>query len=421
MIDKKLSELIIQERHRLNNDIELIASENYPSQDILDLLGSVFSVKYAEGYPGNRHYAGCAVIDQVETLCIEKAKELFRVNFANVQPWSGSQANAAVYFAVCQPGDRTLSMSLDAGAHLTHGSKFTFSGKYFENHGYDLTNEEIDYAIIERRIYEVKPRLLITGYSAYSRKIDFEKIRKIVDAYNAARGEEQECILWCDMAHFAGFIAAHVWDDIHDPTKWCDILTSTTHKTLRGPRGGLILWNDDRFTKALNQAVFPAIQGGPNEAIVAAKAQCFIEALRPEYKNYIKQVGINTVALVRGIFEVATAEQIRIVSGAVENHLALLDLKGTGINGKIAEDRLTSFNIITNKNMMPGDSAPSKSSGLRIGAASVTTRGFTEDDCVEVGRLIGEILITPEAEINRADIEKRVAALLAKVGDFYKG
>ena len=303
MINQKIQNIVDKEKVKLNNELVLIASENYPSQDILDLMGSVCSVPYTEGYPlsvskAGRHYAGCEVIDELEEYCIEKATELFGVKFANVQPMSGSHANTCVYYAFCKPGDRTLSASLSTMAHLTHGSKFTHSGRFYENHNYELVNEMLDYDELKKRLYEVKPRLLITGYSAYSHKIDFQKIREIVDEYNtnleidtifpedASLSDEEinklydqnKCILWTDMAHFSGFIAAHVWEDKYDPTKWADVVTTTTHKTLRGPRSAIILWNNPDYCKKINQAVFPANGGGCNQAATAAKAQAFIEA-----------------------------------------------------------------------------------------------------------------------------------------------
>ena len=440
MINKKIQNFINEETNALNDNLVLIASENYPSQDILNLMGSVFSVPYTEGYPlsvskSGRHYAGCEVVDKLEEYCIEKAKELFRVNFVNVQPMSGSHANTCVYYAFCKPGDRTLSGNLNEIAHLSHGSKFTHSGRFYENHNYELVDEKLDYDEIRKRLYEVKPRLLITGYSAYSHKIDFQKIREIVDEYNSnlevdtiisdipiedaeKEYESKKCILWTDMAHFSGFIAAHVWEDKYDPTQWADIVTTTTHKTLRGPRSAIILWNNPDYCKKINQAVFPANAGGTNQAAVAAKAQAFIEALQPEFKDYINQVHTNIKALVKGIEEEDTEHKLRFVSGNdTENHMILLDVKGAGVTGKEAEDLLTANHIICNKNMITGDTKPSECTGIRLGTPAITTRGFDETMCFDLGQIIGKILL------KKMDFEytnKAVKILLDKVGNFYK-
>ena len=443
MINSKLNDIVSREKNKLNNELVLIASENYPSQDILDLMGSVCSVPYTEGYPKDvsaqgRHYAGCEVIDELEDYCIEKAKELFRVNFANVQPMSGSHANTCVYYAFCKPGDRTLSASLSTMAHLTHGSKFTHSGRFYENHNYELVDEMLDYDELKKRLYEVKPRLLITGYSAYSHKIDFQKIREIVDEYNSnleienifpedvnvteeelqKAYEAKKCILWTDMAHFSGFIAAHVWEDKYDPTQWADVVTTTTHKTLRGPRSAIILWNKPEYSKKINQAVFPANGGGCNQAATAAKAQAFIEAATPEFKHYIEQVHTNMQALVEGIKEVDTEKKLRFVSGdKTENHMILVDVKGAGLLGKEAEDMLTRCHIICNKNMISGDTKPSECTGIRLGTAAVTTRGFTEQMSKELGSIIAKILLK---QITSDNAELQVKVLLTTVGDFYK-
>ena len=367
MIDNYLQELIKEETDKLNNTICLIASEGLPNQDILDIEGSVLSVHYSEGYPQHRHYAGCEVVDKVEQYCINKACELFRVKYANVQPFNGSNANTCIYHAFCKPGDRTLSMDLNLGAHLTHGSKFTYSGRFYENHNYELVNELIDYDEIKRKLYEVKPRLLIMGYSAYSRRIDFEKIRKIVDGYNmmiqcangvingneeeqAKEYESKKCILWTDMAHFSLFIAAHLWKDKYDPTIWSDVVTTTTHKGLLGPRSAIILWNNDEYTNKINSAVFPGNIGGSNQAMTAAKAQCFINCLKPEFKEYAEQVYLNMQAIIEGIKDVDLECRIRFVSGGSENHMVLLDMKKLGLTGKEAESLLESYNIICNKN-----------------------------------------------------------------------
>ena len=443
MINQKIKDIVDKEKAKLNNELVLIASENYPSQDILDLMGSVCSVPYTEGYPlsvskAGRHYAGCEVIDELEEYCIEKATELFDVKFANVQPMSGSHANTCVYYAFCKPGDRTLSASLSTMAHLTHGSKFTHSGRFYENHNYELVNEMLDYDELKKRLYEVKPRLLITGYSAYSHKIDFQKIREIVDEYNTNLEidldipedvnlsdeeinklyEQKKCILWTDMAHFSGFIAAHVWEDKYDPTKWADVVTTTTHKTLRGPRSAIILWNNPDYCKKINQAVFPANGGGCNQAATAAKAQAFIEAAAPEFKHYIEQVYTNMQALIEGIKEIDTEKKLRFVSGDItENHMILVDVKGAGLLGKEAEDMLTRCHIICNKNMISGDTKPSECTGIRLGTAAITTRGFTEQMSKELGSLIAKILLK---QITFDNAELQVKVFLTTVGDFYK-
>ena len=441
MIDKKLQVIVNKEKNKLNDELVLIASENYPSQDILDLMGSVCSVPYTEGYPKDvsaqgRHYAGCEIIDELEDYCIEKAKELFRVNFANVQPMSGSHANTCVYYAFCKPGDRTLSASLSTMAHLTHGSKFTHSGRFYENHNYELVDEVLDYDEIKKRLYEVKPRLLITGYSAYSHKIDFQKIREIVDQYNTdleidtvfpedmtveeaqKAYESKKCILWTDMAHFSGFIAAHLWENKYDPTQWADVVTTTTHKTLRGPRSAIILWNNPDYCKKINQAVFPANGGGCNQAATAAKVQAFIEAATPEFKHYMEQVHTNMQALIEGIKEIDTEKKLRFVSGDItENHMILVDVKGASLLGKEAEDMLTRCHIICNKNMISGDIKPSECTGIRLGTAAITTRGFTEQMSKELGNIIAKILLK---QITFDNAELQVKVLLATVGDFYK-
>ena len=441
MVNQKLNDIVTREKAKLNNELVLIASENYPSQDILDLMGSVCSVPYTEGYPKDvsaqgRHYAGCEIIDELEDYCIEKAKELFRVKFANVQPMSGSHANTCVYYAFCKPGDRTLSASLSTMAHLTHGSKFTHSGRFYENHNYELVDEVLDYDEIKKRLYEVKPRLLITGYSAYSHKIDFQKIREIVDQYNTDLEidtvfpedmsveeaqkwfEQNKCILWTDMAHFSGFIAAHTWEDKYDPTQWADVVTTTTHKTLRGPRSAVILWNKPEYCKKINQAVFPANGGGCNQAATAAKAQAFIEAATPEFKHYMEQVHTNMQALIEGIKEVDTEKKLRFVSGdKTENHMILVDVKGAGLLGKEAEDMLTRCHIICNKNMISGDTKPSECTGIRLGTAAITTRGFTEQMSKELGSIIAKILLK---QITSDNAELQVKVLLTTIGDFYK-
>lgn len=444
MIDQVIQAIHNKEKERLNDDIELIASENYPSQDILDLLGSYFSVKYAEGFPREvskqgRHYAGCENIDLLEIYAIAKAKELFNVKFANVQPHSGSQANQAVYAGLLKPGDTVLGMGIEYGGHLTHFSKASSTGYTYNPIYYGLDkNGELNYEEIKQKLYEYHPRMLVVGASAYSKRIDYELIHSIVEDYNQAMYYDQggsnnpdanpkSCYLMSDSAHVMGFIAAHMWKDKYDPTKWCDVVTSTTHKTLRGPRGGIILWNDENLCSKINSGVFPKTQGGPNEALVAAKAQCFIEALKPEFKDYMEQVYHNMQALINGIKAYDSDNQIGFVSGGSENHLVLLDLKKSGINGKEAEDRLTSYGIITNKNMIAGDDKPSTCTGLRIGTAAITTRGFTEEMCYSLGGIIAKIILKKEKneEVSVIDFEEEyikttLKKMMDKVGPFYK-
>ena len=444
MIDQLIQAIHSKEEERLNDDIELIASENYPSQDILDLLGSYFSVKYSEGLPREvskqgRHYAGCENIDLLEIYAIAKAKELFNVKFANVQPHSGSQANQAVYAGLLKPGDTVLGMGIEYGGHLTHFSKASSTGYTYNPVYYGLDeNGELNYGEIKQKLYEYHPRMLVVGASAYSKRIDYELIHSIVEDYNQAMYYDQggsnnpdanpkSCYLMSDSAHVMGFIAAHMWKDKYDPTKWCDVVTSTTHKTLRGPRGGIILWNNENLCSKINSGVFPKTQGGPNEALVAAKAQCFIEALKPEFKDYMEQVYHNMQALINGIKAYDSDNQIGFVSGGSENHLVLLDLKKSGINGKEAEDRLTSYGIITNKNMITGDDKPSTCTGLRIGTAAITTRGFTEEMCYSLGGIIAKIILKKEKdeEVSVIDFEEEyikttLKKMMDKVGPFYK-
>lgn len=441
MIDLKLQELEAKETKRLNGDIELIASENYPSQDILDLMGSHFSVKYAEGFSKEvskqgRHYAGCKIIDELENYAIEQATKLFKCKYANVQPWSGSQANQAVYNAFLKPGDKVLAMDLNSGGHLTHVSKASATGKIYESEHYGLDkNGFINYEEIKEKLYSFNPRLLVVGASAYPRVIDFEKIKSIVEDYNQSVYYEyggsnnpeapiKSCYFMVDMAHIAGLVAA---DEHVSPLPYADVVTSTTHKTLRGPRGGLILWNDEEYCNRINNGVFPKTQGGPNEAAIAAKAQCFIEAQSKEFKDYIRKVKYNVQCLIKGISEYDTNNRIKFVSGGSDNHMVLLDIKDTGLTGAEAEELLASYSIITNKNMISGDTKPSECTGLRLGTAAITTRGFTGDMCVELGRIIAHILLVGKKKklpngvtyVEDVMLLKMVDELLAKVGPFY--
>ena len=441
MIDLKLQELEAKETKRLNGDIELIASENYPSQDILDLMGSHFSVKYAEGFSKEvskqgRHYAGCKIIDELENYAIEQATKLFKCKYANVQPWSGSQANQAVYNAFLKPGDKVLAMDLNSGGHLTHVSKASATGKIYESEHYGLDkNGFINYEEIKDKLYSFNPRLLVVGASAYPRVIDFEKIKSIVEDYNQSVYYEyggsnnpeapiKSCYFMVDMAHIAGLVAA---DEHMSPLPYADVVTSTTHKTLRGPRGGLILWNDEDYCNRINNGVFPKTQGGLNEAAIAAKSLFFIEAQSKEFKDYIRKVKYNVQCLIKGISEYDTNNRIKFVSGGSDNHMVLLDIKDTGLTGAEAEELLASYSIITNKNMISGDTKPSECTGLRLGTAAITTRGFTGDMCIELGRLIAHILLVGKKKklpngvtyVEDVMLLKMVDELLAKVGPFY--
>lgn len=456
MINNRIQAILKEEVNRLNHDIELIASENYPSQDILDLMGSHFSVKYSEGFPlsvskQGRHYAGCEIIDKLEEYAIENACKLFKCNYANVQPWSGSQANLAVYAGLLKPGDKILGMDLNAGGHLTHGSKASDSSKEYIAYYYGLDkNGYLNYDEIKDKLYEYRPALLIVGASAYSRIIDFKKIRNMIDEYNAwqiendnnnaklynegkisdmtpeAYPQYKHCYLMVDMAHIAGLVAAGVHPS---PLPYADVVTSTTHKTLRGPRGGLILWNDEKLCAKLNSGVFPKTQGGSNQAAIAAKCQCFIEAQQPTFRKYAEQILKNMQAIIEGIKSADTDNLIDFVSEGSDNHLVLLDIKKVGIYGKEAEDRLTSYGIICNKNMIAGDAKPSECTGLRIGTAAITTRGFNEEMCYELGRIIAKILLNQNCDENNVNkvidlepisIKVKLSKMLDKVGNFYK-
>lgn len=456
MIDINIQKILGKEVERLNHDIELIASENYPSQDILDLMGSHFSVKYSEGFPlsvskQGRHYAGCEIIDKLEEYAIENACKLFKCNYANVQPWSGSQANLAVYAGLLKPGDKILGMDLNAGGHLTHGSKASDSSKEYIAYYYGLDKDGyLNYDEIKDKLYEYRPSLLIVGASAYSRIIDFKKIRDMVDEYNAWQIENDNknaqlynegkigdltpeaypqykyCYLMVDMAHIAGLVAAGVHPS---PLPYADVVTSTTHKTLRGPRGGLILWNNSELCTKLNSGVFPKTQGGSNQAAIAAKCQCFIEAQQPSFRKYAKQILKNMQALIEGIKSADTEDLIDFVSKGSDNHLVLLDIKKVGIYGKEAEDRLTSYGIICNKNMIAGDAKPSECTGIRIGTAAITTRGFDEEMCYELGRIITKILTNPNCDekskegiidLEPISIKVKLSKMLDRIGSFYK-
>jgi glycine hydroxymethyltransferase len=379
--DPALAAAMAAETTRQEEHIELIASENYASPRVLEAQGSVLTNKYAEGYPGKRYYGGCEHVDVAEQLAIDRAKELFGADYANVQPHSGSQANAAVYLALLQAGDRILGMSLDHGGHLTHGAKVNFSGKLFAASQYGIRpdNGEIDYDALERQALEVQPKLIIAGFSAYSRLLDFARFRDIADKVGA--------YLHVDMAHVAGLVAAGVYPN---PIPYADVVTTTTHKTLRGPRGGLILARkNDELTKKFNSLVFPGTQGGPLMHVIAAKAVAFLEALQPEFKGYQQQVVTNARAMCARLQQ----RGYRIVSGGTDNHLFLIDLSDKNITGKEADAALGAAHITVNKNAVPNDPRPPMvTSGIRIGTPAVTTRGFKEAEVELVADLIAEVL-----------------------------
>lgn len=387
MLDKRIEFLIEEEAKRQNEGIELIASENYPSKSVREAQGSILTAKYAEGYPGKRYYGGCEIVDAIENLAIERAKKLFNVQFANVQPHSGSQANFAAYRALM--GDKhgkILALTLNDGGHLTHGSPVSFSSHLYDVVFYPLDeNAHLNPAIIRRALEEEKPDVFLAGYSAYPYAIDFSLLRALIDEYNLKN--HQHCLFMVDMAHIAGIVAAGLCSN---PCQYADIVTSTTHKTLRGPRGGLILWNNPDFTKAVNSAVFPYSQGGPLEHVIAAKAIAFAEALHPSFHQYIEQVLKNTKACSDELIKLGA------VTSGTENHLFLLNVLETyGLNGKEAQNLLESNGITANKNAIHNDQLPpNKSSGLRIGFAAVTSRGADENDARKIAQLAHKILKT---------------------------
>lgn len=407
-MDKILEDALRKERERQENNIELIASENYVSNDILKLQGSILTNKYAEGYPGKRYYGGCEYIDIFESQAINYAKELFGALYANVQPHSGSSANMAVYRALLNHGDKVMGMSLSNGGHLTHGHKMSFSGKDYEIVDYDIDpeTEEINYDELERRVLEEKPKMVIAGASAYSRTIDFKRFREICDKVGA--------YLMVDMAHIAGLVAANLHPS---PVPYAHVVTSTTHKTLRGPRGGLILTNDPEIAKKIDKTIFPGIQGGPLMHVIAAKAQCFYEALQPEFKTYQENVLKN----IKVLAETLSNEGFRIISGGTDNHLILVDVKsGCGLTGKDAQNLLDRIHITTNKNTIPGETeSPMVTSGLRLGSPAMTTRGFTESDFEQVGHIIATALKNSDNEEILENLEKEVLELTSKYPLWY--
>ena len=399
--DPEIAAAIGEELGRQRNKIELIASENFVSPAVMEAMGSVLTNKYAEGYPGHRYYGGCEYVDKVETLAIERAKKLFGAEHANVQAHSGANANTAVYFAFLQPGDTIMGMNLSQGGHLSHGSPVNISGKYYNVVPYGVTHEteRIDYDEFARIAREAQPKLIVAGASAYPRVIDFERMAEIAHSVGA--------IFMVDMAHIAGLVAAGLHPS---PVPYADIVTTTTHKTLRGPRGGLILCKE-KYAKQIDKAIFPGVQGGPLMHVIAAKAVALGEALKPEFKEYAKQIIANCQALAEGLI----AEGFRLVSGGTDNHLLLVDVRGQKMTGKTAEHMLDEVGVTCNKNTIPFDpESPFVTSGIRLGTAAVTTRGFKEADMKEVAAIIGLVLNNPEDAEKQAEAAQRVAALCAK-------
>ena len=399
--DPDLAAAIAQEDKRQQDHVELIASENYVSCAVMEAQGSQLTNKYAEGYPGKRYYGGCEYVDIVEQLAIDRVKELFGAAYANVQPHSGSQANQAVYASVLKPGDTILGMSLAHGGHLTHGASVNISGKLYNAITYGLDeNEVLDYAEVERLALEHKPKMIVAGASAYALQIDWAKFREIADKVGA--------YLFVDMAHYAGLIAG---GEYPNPVPFCDFVTTTTHKTLRGPRGGVILCRDNTHEKALNSSIFPSLQGGPLMHVIAAKAVAFKEALQPEFKQYAKQVKINAAAMAEELVK----RGLRIVSGRTESHVFLVDLQPMKITGKAAEAALGKAHITVNKNAIPNDpEKPFVTSGIRIGSAAITTRGFNEADARVLANLVADVLANPDDEANLAKVREQITELCSK-------
>ena len=401
-VDAEVFSAVSNELNRQRNKLELIASENIVSKAGLEAQGSVLTNKYAEGYPGKRYYGGCEFVDVVEQLAIDRAKKLFNCEYANVQPHSGAQANMAVFFALLQPGDVVMGMNLNDGGHLTHGSPVNMSGKYFKiiPYGVSKETETIDYDELEKIAEENQPKMIVAGASAYARIIDFERLSKIAKKVNA--------YLMVDIAHIAGLVAAGLHPS---PLPYADVVTTTTHKTLRGPRGGMILCNDAEFGKQFNKAVFPGIQGGPLMHVIAAKAVALGEALQPSFKEYANQVIKNAKVLADEL----TKDGFRIVSGGTDNHLMLVDLTSKNITGKEAQNVLDEVNITANRNTIPFEPrSPFVTSGLRLGSPALTTRGFKEDDFKEVADIIALVLNNPTDESKKSEARDRVAALCKK-------
>ena len=415
MRDQEIFDLIQAEEKRQLNGIELIASENFTSPAVMEATGSVLTNKYAEGYPGKRYYGGCEVVDQIEQLAIDRAKALFGAAYANVQPHSGSQANTAVFHAFLKPGDKILGFDLAHGGHLTHGSPVNFSGRLYEAHFYGVSKEtgRLDYDNIKAIAEEVQPQMLIAGASAYSRDIDFERFREIADSVGA--------FLLADISHPSGLIATGL---LSNPIPHCHVVTTTTHKTLRGPRGGLIVMGNDfdnpfglklktgnlrKMSHLLDMAVFPGNQGGPLEHVVAAKAIAFGEALKPEFKDYMKQVQSNAQAMAKAF----VALEYHLISGGTDNHLMLIDLRNKNVTGKAAEHALVRAEITANKNMVPfDDKSPFVTSGIRVGTAAITTRGLKEDDMETIVNLINRVILNHDDETVIEEVGQEVHALM---------
>jgi len=396
--DPNVQAVINQELARQRDKLEMIASENFVSQAVMEAQGTVLTNKYAEGYPGKRYYGGCENVDVIETLAIERAKRLFGAEHANVQPHSGSQANFGVYFALLQPGDTIVGMNLSHGGHLTHGSPVNVSGTYFNvvPYGVDAETQQIDYEEFRKIVLEAKPKLIIAGGSAYSRQIDFKKMAEVA--------HEVDAIFMVDMAHFAGLVAAGLHPN---PVEYADIVTTTTHKTLRGPRGGLILCKE-KYAKAIDKAIFPGIQGGPLMHVIAAKAVALGEALQPDFKVYAQQIIDNAKALAAALQD----KGLTIVSGGTDTHVMLVDVRSTGLTGKEAEHLLDEVGITCNKNTIPFDPAsPFVTSGIRLGTPALTTRGLQVKDMEEIADIIAAVLKNPEDKAVHEEASKRVAAL----------
>ena len=397
--DPIIADLIDREKVRQQTHLEMIASENFASPSVMEAQGSVLTNKYAEGLPNKRYYGGCEFVDEIEELAIERAKKLFGAKWANVQPHSGAQANLAVFLALLKPGDTIMGMDLSHGGHLTHGSHVNISGKWFRAISYqvDKDTQVLDYNRIKQIAIEEKPKLIITGYSAYPRQIDFKAFREIADRVGA--------YLHADIAHIAGIVAKGLHPD---PIPYCDVVTTTTHKTLRGPRGGLILSNNEELGKKLDKAVFPGTQGGPLEHVIAAKAVAFGEALSEDFSDYIQQVLNNSEILAKTLIE----RGIDIVSGGSDNHIVLLDLRSIGMTGKVADALVSDICITANKNTVPFDpESPFVTSGLRLGTSALTTRGFDQDAFVEVGNIIADRLLNPDDEEKKQICKERVKTL----------
>ncbi len=401
-VDAEVFKAVGDELHRQQTKLELIASENIVSKAVMEAQGSVLTNKYAEGYPGKRYYGGCEYVDVVEQLAIDRAKKLFGAAYANVQPHSGAQANMAVFFALLQPGDTVMGMNLTDGGHLTHGSPVNMSGKYFKivAYGVDRETEQIDYDALQKQAEECRPKMIVAGASAYARVLDFPRLSEIAKSVGA--------YLMVDIAHIAGLVAAGLHPN---PIPYADVVTTTTHKTLRGPRGGMILCGDEEFGKQFNKAIFPGIQGGPLMHVIAAKAVALGEALQPAFKEYATQVVKNAKVLA----DTLKADGFRIVSGGTDNHLMLVDLTSKGITGKEAQNLLDEVNITVNKNTIPFEPlSPFVTSGIRLGSPALTTRGFLEADMKEVADIIALVLNHPQEENKREEARNRVAALCRK-------